>query len=238
MGASNVNTARLTVLQERKKQIEETLAKRNQELRQLCIQEAELTGVTPPRDASRARLHANLAEAALGLANEQNMSKTVKRQHRAEYQKTQESMYRLTGKTRFIKRKSASEHKQKKKPRVPEQVDYNISISTNFNEAFVKSDLRYSMRSVKHNLASASEASSDQRYLHTVRYPYRNSEISYIDNPNVRQEEFLNTGFYRLSLNGYNKYMERRENISNMYPSTSYPIQALFCITYHVVQCK
>lgn len=39
MGASsNVNVARITALQERKKQIEDTLAKRNQELRQLCIQ--------------------------------------------------------------------------------------------------------------------------------------------------------------------------------------------------------
>lgn len=49
MGASsNPNASRLSALQERKKIIEETLAKRNQELKQLCIQEAELTGVMPP----------------------------------------------------------------------------------------------------------------------------------------------------------------------------------------------
>lgn len=49
MGASgNPNAARLTALQERKKVIEETLAKKNQELKQLCIQEAELTGIMPP----------------------------------------------------------------------------------------------------------------------------------------------------------------------------------------------
>lgn len=49
MGASsNPNAARLSALQERKKIIEETLAKRNQELKQLCVQEAELTGVLPP----------------------------------------------------------------------------------------------------------------------------------------------------------------------------------------------
>lgn len=49
MGASgNPNAARLTELQERKKVIEETLAKKNQELKQLCIQEAELTGIMPP----------------------------------------------------------------------------------------------------------------------------------------------------------------------------------------------
>lgn len=39
MGATrNMTASRITVLQERKKQIEETLNKRNQELRQLCIQ--------------------------------------------------------------------------------------------------------------------------------------------------------------------------------------------------------
>lgn len=39
MGATgNINAARLSALQERKKHIEETLTKRNQELRQLCIQ--------------------------------------------------------------------------------------------------------------------------------------------------------------------------------------------------------
>lgn len=49
MGASsNPNAARLATLQERKKTIEETLAKRNQELKQLCVQEAELTGIMPP----------------------------------------------------------------------------------------------------------------------------------------------------------------------------------------------
>lgn len=44
MGASsNPNAARLAALQERKQNIEETLAKRNQELRQLCIQVLNLT---------------------------------------------------------------------------------------------------------------------------------------------------------------------------------------------------
>lgn len=39
MGATNNNNvARIAALQERKKQIEETLTKRTQELRQLCIQ--------------------------------------------------------------------------------------------------------------------------------------------------------------------------------------------------------
>lgn len=39
MGAtSNPNAARLAALQERKKAIEESLAERNKELRQLCIQ--------------------------------------------------------------------------------------------------------------------------------------------------------------------------------------------------------
>lgn len=135
MGASNnSNTERIPVLQERKEHLEETLAKRKQELRQLCIQvptylldnlstlmeiwrmfqEAELTGVmptelplepgeSPPLFRRRVgttfqlpqnlinnlsnedesvsslelnmKVQANMAEAALSLANEANISK-------------------------------------------------------------------------------------------------------------------------------------------------------------------
>ncbi|KAJ8936500.1 hypothetical protein NQ314_012364 [Rhamnusium bicolor] len=262
MGATgNINATRITALQERKKHIEETLAKRNQELRQLCIQEAELTGITPPEmplepgetlplirrrvktafelpenlveNANKdtlitnlelqIQLHANLAEAALGLANEQNMSKTVKRQHRAEYQKHKSQCIALQEKLALLKERAASEqHKQKKKPRVPEQVDDNISVCTNLNEPFVKSDMCHSMRSMKHSLPVPNESCVDQRYSQvTSRLPYRNSDIAY-DNEPTRQEEILNSGFYRLSLNGYSKYMERRENINNTHPSVNY----------------
>lgn len=48
MGASgNPNATRLSALSERKKALEDTLQKFNLELRQLCIKEAELTGVIP-----------------------------------------------------------------------------------------------------------------------------------------------------------------------------------------------
>ncbi|KAJ8973277.1 hypothetical protein NQ317_019543 [Molorchus minor] len=264
MGASNAISTRLSALLERKKQIEENLTKRNQELRQLCIQEAELTGITPPemplepgetlpqirRQVKTAyefsenlvdnnkdslitsielqiQLHANLAEAALGLANEQNMSKTVKRQHRTEYQKHKSQCIALQEKLALLKEKNASELKQKKKPRANEQGDDSVSLHTNLNEGFTKSDLRHSIRSIKHSQPSSSESSSDQKYFQsTSRYPYRNSELSYIDHSLKPEDLVLNSGFYRLSLNGYNKYMERQENTNIVHPCSNYGLHS------------
>lgn len=88
--------------------------------------------------------------------------------------------------------------------------DDTISINTNFNDPFLKSDIRHSVRSVKQNIPSPNESCIDQRYSHVIqRHAYRNSDMHYGDDQPLRQEEILNTGFYRLSLNGYNKYMER-----------------------------
>ncbi|CAH1965193.1 unnamed protein product [Acanthoscelides obtectus] len=257
MGAtSNNNAARIAVLQERKKQIEETLAKRTQELKQLCIQEAELTGITPPemplepgetlpcirrrvgtayqlsenliKNSSKdeliadlelqIQLHANMAEAALGLANEQNMSKTMKRQHRAEYQKHKNQCIALQSKLALLKEKANSEHKQKKKPRAPEFVsEDNVSLGATVNEPFTKTELRHSIRSAKHSPSSQSGNSTEQRYETSSTSMYRNSDMSYIAT-HYRPEDLLTSGVYRLSLNGYSKYMEKRENM-NVYPS-------------------
>lgn len=123
MGASgnNPKSAKLATLLEKKKALEEALSKRNMELKQLCIQEAELTGVMPPEIPIEAgesppqfrrkvytlyqlpqklvdnfnnnkqesiiklelalQVQAKLAEAALGLASENNLSKVSKRTH-------------------------------------------------------------------------------------------------------------------------------------------------------------
>ncbi|XP_019865895.1 histone-lysine N-methyltransferase SETD1B isoform X2 [Aethina tumida] len=49
MGAtSNPNSERLAALQEKKKSLEEALDKKIKELRELCTQEADLTGIMPP----------------------------------------------------------------------------------------------------------------------------------------------------------------------------------------------
>ncbi|ENN80323.1 hypothetical protein YQE_03316, partial [Dendroctonus ponderosae] len=153
------NAARKVILVERKKQIEEKLAKCNHDLRALCIQEAELTGITPPempleigetpptirRKVGTAfqlnenlvnnsnkdqlvtnleleiQLHMKLRDAALGLSGEGNISKTVKRQHRAEYQKHKEQVKALEEKLALLKEKTAFEQiKQKKKSRIPD----------------------------------------------------------------------------------------------------------------------
>ncbi|VEN64127.1 unnamed protein product [Callosobruchus maculatus] len=274
MGAtSNNNAARIAVLQERKKQIEETLAKRTQELKQLCIQEAELTGITPPemplepgetlpcirrrvgtayqlsenliRNSNskdeliadlelQIQLHANMAEAALGLANEQNLSKTMKRQHRSEYQKHKNQCMALQGKLALLKEKANSEHKQKKKPRAPEFVsEDSVSLGTTVNEPFTKTEVRHSIRSAKHSPSSQSGNSSDQRYEASTRSLYQQSDMSYIAT-HYRPEDLLASGVYRLSLNGYNKYMEKRENI-NVYPS-SYSVQPPNMYQYNTTQ--
>ncbi|CAH1103380.1 unnamed protein product [Psylliodes chrysocephalus] len=254
MGATrNMTASRITVLQERKKQIEETLNKRNQELRQLCIQEAELTGITPPemplepgetlplirrrvgtsyqlpeklfkngcnKDEMIAdfelqiELHANMAEAALGLANEHNMSKTMKRQHRSEYQKHKQKCLALQEKVAALKEKAEQQKQQKKKPRTPETIDDTISVSTNG-----KQDPRHSI-SLKHNLPS--EGGVELRYHPDASRSYRMSEVPYLGQTN-KPDDILTSGFYRLSLNGYHTYMERRENINNVYPSNCIP---------------
>ncbi|KAG5899470.1 hypothetical protein JTB14_015323 [Gonioctena quinquepunctata] len=276
MGATrNLNVARITALQERKKQIEDILAKRNQELRQLCIQEAELTGITPPemplepgetlplirrrvgtsyqlpeklvKNANNKdeiiadlelhiQLHANMAEAALGLANENNLTKTMKRQHRTEYQKHKQKCLELQETVAMLKEKAATEqHKQKKKPRVPEVVDDNVSLSTNVNDPYSKPDIRHSMSTAKHNIPSPSESVIDHRYAQeTLRHPYRMSDISHIGQQHLKQDDPLSSGFYRLSLNGYSKYMERRESINNVY-SPSYNTHLSNMFQYNLV---
>ncbi|CAH1256016.1 unnamed protein product [Diabrotica balteata] len=261
MGATrNMPSSRIIVLQERKKQLEEALAKRNQELKQLCIQEAELTGVTPPemplepgenfpqirrrigtsfqlpetlvKNASdkdemiaalelEIQLHANMAEAALGLANEHNMSKTMKRQHRSEYQKHKQKGLELQEKLAALKEKAAVEQqKQKKKLRAPDNVsnaDDTISLNTNGSDPFLKTDPRHSMSSAKHSITG--DSAVELRYRQEPSRQYRITELPYLANQANKPDDVLNGGFYRLSLNGYNKYMERRENINNVYPA-------------------
>lgn len=168
MGASsNPNATRLSALNERKKALEDTLQKNNLELRQLCIKEAELTGVIPieyPLEPGERppvfqktkyqisenllnnlngdesvsemelelQLLANMADAAQGFANDQNIGKTARRHHRSEYdtikkryeallekiQFSQDSYSVATRQTASTSNKGANTQlKQKKKPR-------------------------------------------------------------------------------------------------------------------------
>lgn len=260
MGATGNNSSRLITLQERKKQIEETLAKRNQELRELCLQEAEITGITPPempleigetpptmrrlvgttfqlpenlvqnfnnKDEIiqslelQIQLHANLAEAALGLANEQNMSKTIKRQHRHEYQKHKNHCLALQEKLALLKEKQSMEQpKQKKKPRAVDIVkqsptDSHSSVSNNNNnDPLFNADVRHSMRYIKTSKANNTQTMEYPRYSQSLRrhpgdHPY----------PNQQRYDDIFSGIYGLNLNGYNKYLERQENFNNVSPS-------------------
>ncbi|XP_044256282.1 uncharacterized protein LOC123006131 [Tribolium madens] len=249
MGATgNPNITRLATLQERKKTIEETLAKCNQELKQICLQEADLTGIIPTemplepgespplirrrigtayqlpenlikssKDESfkdlelQIQVHANMAEAALGLANEHNISKTLRRQHMAEYQQHKIQFTTLQEKLSTLKDKAQQNelHKQKKKPRPTEQDD-NVSVGTNMNEPFGKSDLRNSMRSNK------CDTDVEQRYLlSNSRMTYKNVTNSYMEGSFSRQEESIARGLYALSFNGYKNYIERQESLTN-----------------------
>ncbi|XP_060516147.1 uncharacterized protein LOC132695721 [Cylas formicarius] len=272
MGATtNPNTARLATLQERKKQIEETLSKRNLELRQLCIQEAELTGITPPEMPLEAgetlppirrrvgttyqlnenllkntnkdeliaqleleiQLQTNLAEAALGLANEHNMSKTLKRSHRAEYQKHKAECIALREKlAALLKEKTAADQvKLKKKPRVSEFQDDTVSIATTNEAVLRQSESHHTQLSSKHslNIPSPVEQYPDVRYsLSISRNPYRNSETSFYHYS--KPDDVVTSGIYRLSLNGYREYLERQhESVGAVHgsPHNYYPNQNL-----------
>lgn len=260
MGATSNNSSRIAALQERKKQIEETLAKRNQELRELCIQEAEITGITPsempleigetPPTIRRIvgttfqlpeslvqnssnkdeiirslelqiQLHANLAEAALGLANEQHLSKTIKRQHRSEYQKHKNHCLALQEKLVLLKDKQSVEQpKQRKKPRTVEVVkqyatDGHSSINNNIDPLF-NTNVRHSMRYMK-TVEPNNQTMELYKYSQDLkRYPRPNSELPYPTQP--RYDDIF-SGIYSLSLNGYNKYMERQETFNNVSPN-------------------
>ncbi|XP_066158004.1 uncharacterized protein sstn [Euwallacea fornicatus] len=251
MVSPNTNSAaRKIILEEKKRHIEEKLAKCNQELKALCIQEAELTGITPPEmpleigetpptirrkigtafqfneslltfnDTNKDRqkitdleleiqLHMKMMDAALGLANEGNISKTVKRQHRAQYQKHKEQLRILEEELAILKEKAASELlKPKKKSRVSESQDDNMSVMT--LEAYsLKQEHRHSQLSNKSStsMLSPTDTYPEARYPSTSKQ-YRNSENPQFD---YSRSEDLSSGFYRLSVNGYNDYIDRQE---------------------------
>jgi hypothetical protein len=91
-------------------------------------------------------------------------------------------------------------------------LDDNISMGTNMNEPFAKSDLRHSVRSSK----CVNNEEVEQRYLlSNPRMGYKNLNNSYVDNSYPRYEEVLARGLYTLSIDGYKNYMERQENLAN-----------------------
>ncbi|KAB0800800.1 hypothetical protein PPYR_06539 [Photinus pyralis] len=291
MGASgNPNAAKLAALQERKQVIEEALAKRNKELRQLCIQEAELTGTMPteiPLDPGESpplfrrrigtafqlpqnlvnsltsedesfsslelnmQVQANMAEAALSLANEANISKTMRRQHMAQYQYHKRQYNALEEKFAFHKTRSQmvqptqspvlQHQKQRKKPRPPDPDDtISMNAAVENAEPFGKTVLRHSIRSLQHPVMS--DNSLEFRHSSGLqKLAYRSSDGSLhsdLNSPLLRPEDAMISGIYRLSLNGYKTYMERKEINSshvtshfissqsnpNLYHQTSQPI--------------
>ncbi|XP_045482282.1 uncharacterized protein LOC123686283 isoform X1 [Harmonia axyridis] len=264
MGAtSNSNSARLVALQERKKSIEEALNNKEKELRELCLQEADLTGIIPsemplqpgesPPSIRRKigtsymlpenllkytnnkgeniadlelqlQLHANMAEAALGLAHKQNLSKTVRRQHKSEYQHHKREYKVLQEKIALLKEAHLlqqqqeqtsvnNQQKQKKKPRPSDPEDGLSMIS---NDPFRKSEHRQSIRSIRHTLQSDNIT---QMYpqLHQ-RMPNRNPEVSYDMNQQMKFED-LSSSFYKLNFTGYKTYIERRESYAPSQPT-------------------
>ncbi|XP_044765949.1 uncharacterized protein LOC123322157 isoform X2 [Coccinella septempunctata] len=262
MGAtSNSNSARLAALQERKKSIEESLSKKEKELRELCLQEADLTGIIPsemplqpgesPPSIRRKvgtsymlpenllkytnnkgesiadlelqlQLHANMAEAALGLAHKQNLSKTVRRQHKSEYQHHKREYKVLQEKIALLKEAQLvqqqqeqscinDQQKQKKKPRPADQ----DGISVISNDPFRKSEHRQSIRSMRHTLQT-DNITDLYPHLHQ-RMPTRSTEVPYDMGQQIRYED-LSSSFYKLNLTGFKTYIERRENYAPVQP--------------------
>lgn len=151
----------VAILQSRKDALESKLRDKTLELKKLCIQEAELTGILPPEtpieqgesppvfrrrvgtsftypenlinklkskeEESLAKLEleckiqTSIAEAALGLANDGNASKSIRRKHRLMYQQSQRRLAELEARLTVLRQsiKSSNQLKQRKKPRPP-----------------------------------------------------------------------------------------------------------------------
>lgn len=159
------NKSMVATLQSRKEALEAKLCEKTLELKDLCIQEAELTGILPPETPiepgekppvfkrrigttftypenlisklkSREeeelakleleyKIQTSIAEAALGLANDCNASKSIRRKHRLEYQQSQRRLSELETRLNVLRQsiKTNSQLKQRKKPRPPLNVD-------------------------------------------------------------------------------------------------------------------
>ncbi len=155
----------VATLQSRRDALEAKLREKTVELKKLCIQEAELTGILPPEtpiepgesppvfrrkvgtafsypenlidklkskeEEALAKLEleykvqTSIAEAALGLANDGNASKSIRRKHRLEYQRSQRRLAELEMRLNVLRQsiKSSNQLKQRKKPRPPLNID-------------------------------------------------------------------------------------------------------------------
>lgn len=151
----------VAILQSRKDALETKLHEKTQELKKLCIQEAELTGILPPETPMEpgespptfrrrigtaftypenlinklkskdeealskleleCKVQTSIAEAALGLANDLNASKSIRRKHRLEYQQSQRRLAELETRLNVLRQsiKNSNQMKQRKKPRPP-----------------------------------------------------------------------------------------------------------------------
>lgn len=88
-------------------------------------------------------------------------------------------------------------------------MDDNLSVNKSMNDLFPKSDIRHSMRSLKHTVPASAEREVELRYpVETNKHHYRNSDMPFLTYQ-MRQDDMLSSGIYRLSLNGYSRYMER-----------------------------
>lgn len=89
-------------------------------------------------------------------------------------------------------------------------LDDNISIMT--NEPYSKQENRHSQLSNKHSLSmlSPTDTYPEPRYPpSTSRQSQYNRNSENIQFHYPKPDEMLASGFYRLSLNGYNEYIER-----------------------------
>ncbi|GLH11649.1 uncharacterized protein GBIM_16395 [Gryllus bimaculatus] len=167
MSESGRSTSQLLAsLQARKDTLEAKLHDKTQELKTLCIKEAELTGFLPPeiplepgesppqfrRRVGTAftypenlinnnnvktkeeetlaaleleyKIQKDIADAALGMANDSSLSKAVRRKHRQVYQKIQRRLADLETKLHHVQQSlgrsvKPQQFKQRKKPRPP-----------------------------------------------------------------------------------------------------------------------
>ncbi|GLV37713.1 stepping stone [Carabus blaptoides fortunei] len=276
MGADNnpSSTSRLVSLQSRKQTLEEKIVLKNKELRRLCIQEAELTGVMPaeiplepgevlpairrrvgtafelpqniinklcneeesiPTLEAQIQVQGKIAEAALQLANNATINKSMKRKNMSRYNQIKQQLNRMEERLETLKSQAHSyqsnyqnQHlKQKKKPRPPLESDSCSNKSSNLSQGDDTSSNRivHVFRTDQNHLVN-SDTETD-RYMmskHNIMYKNSNPYLMEDDMHNANCQNFtvpedgLVIGMNRMAVNSYGGAKDRKDSESVPYP--------------------
>ncbi|CAH0562613.1 unnamed protein product [Brassicogethes aeneus] len=243
MGASNnPNADRFAALQEKKKQLEETLEKRIKELQQLCKQETELTGSIPPetpidagenlpfrrRVGTAYQLSESLVknpdhnELELQIQIHMQLAEAAADLANENKSKTLRrhhlAEYQKHKQTCMILREKLTNLKDKAADQVKQKKKHRSSESDdNVSVNTMATSEPFVKSNMRQSLRSLKQPMQQNENNVELRYSMPGSYHFYRGSeiPYLqRHDDGLTSGFYALSLNGYKSYMERRENIN------------------------